>query len=69
MLTTAGLAANRGALPVWIGSLGAMLAATALAVLAGQSLMKRVQPGTLRRVGAVAFAVVGAVTLVGAITG
>jgi putative Ca2+/H+ antiporter (TMEM165/GDT1 family) len=69
MLTTAGLAANRGAVPVWIGSLGAMLAATALAVLAGQSLMKRVRPGTLRRVGAVAFAVVGTVTLVGAIAG
>jgi Ca2+/H+ antiporter, TMEM165/GDT1 family len=69
MLTTAGLAADRGAVPVWIGSLGAMLAATALAVLAGQSLMKRVQPGTLRRLGAIAFAVVGTVTLVGALAG
>ena len=69
MLTTAGLAADRGAVPVWIGSLGAMLAATALAVLAGQSLTSRVPPGTLRRVGAVAFAVVGVVTLAGAIAG
>jgi putative Ca2+/H+ antiporter (TMEM165/GDT1 family) len=69
MLTTAGLAADRGAVPVRVGSLGAMLAATALAVLAGQSLLKRVRPGTLRRVGAVAFAVVGTVTLVGAIAG
>ena len=68
-LTTAGLAADRGAASVWVGSFGAMLAATALAVLAGQSLMKRVRPGTLRRAGAVAFAVVGTVTLVGAIAG
>jgi putative Ca2+/H+ antiporter (TMEM165/GDT1 family) len=67
MLTTAGLAADRGAVPVWIGSLLAMLAATALAVLAGQSLMRRVRPRTLRRAGAVAFAVVGTVTLAGAI--
>ena len=35
MLTTAGLAADRGAVPVWIGSFAAMMAATALAVLAG----------------------------------
>jgi putative Ca2+/H+ antiporter (TMEM165/GDT1 family) len=69
MLTTAGLAADRGAVPVWIGSVAAMLAATALAVLAGQSLMKRVRPGTLRRAGAVAFAVVGTVTLAGAVAG
>jgi putative Ca2+/H+ antiporter (TMEM165/GDT1 family) len=68
MLTTAGLAADRGAVPVWIGSLGAMLAATALAVVAGRALTSRVAPGTLRRVGAVAFAVVGIVTLAGAAT-
>lgn len=66
MLTTAGLAADRGPVPVWIGSFGAMLAATALAVLAGQALMSRVSPTLLRRIGAVAFAVVGTLTLVGA---
>ena len=66
MLTTAGLAADRGAVPVWIGSLGAMLAATALAVVAGKALTTRVPPRTLRRIGAVAFAVVGALTLVSA---
>jgi putative Ca2+/H+ antiporter (TMEM165/GDT1 family) len=66
MLTTAGLAADRGAVPVWFGSFGAMLAATALAVLAGQLLTKRIRPDTLRRVGAVAFAVVGVATLAGA---
>jgi Ca2+/H+ antiporter, TMEM165/GDT1 family len=63
MLTTAGLAADRGALPVWLGSFAAMLAATALAVVAGKALTRRVEPGALRRVGAVAFAVVGGLTL------
>ena len=63
MLTTAGLAADRGAVPVWIGSFAAMLAATALAVLAGRSLTQRVEPGVLRRVGAAAFAIVGVLTL------
>ena len=69
MLTTAGLAADRGAVPVWIGSLGAMLAATALAVVAGKALTTRVPPRTLRRIGAVAFAVVGTLTLVSAAAG
>jgi putative Ca2+/H+ antiporter (TMEM165/GDT1 family) len=64
MLATAGLAADRGAVPVWIGSFAAMLAATALAVVAGRSMTRRVQPRTLRHVGAVAFAVVGIGTLV-----
>ncbi len=65
MLTTAGLAADRGAVPVWIGSLAAMLTATSLAVLAGQALTSRVNPPALRRIGAIAFAVVGVATLVG----
>jgi putative Ca2+/H+ antiporter (TMEM165/GDT1 family) len=63
MLTTAGLAADRGAVPVWIGSFAAMLAATALAVVAGKALTRRVKPDTLRRIGAGAFAVVGVLTL------
>jgi Ca2+/H+ antiporter, TMEM165/GDT1 family len=63
MLTTAGLAADRGAVPVWIGSFAAMLSATALAVLAGRALTQRLHPGLLRRLGATAFAVVGIVTL------
>ncbi len=66
MLTTAGLAASRGAVPVWIGSFAAMLAATALAVLAGQSLTRHIRPRTLRRAGAIAFAAVGALTLAAA---
>ena len=53
MLTTAGLAADRGAVPVWIGSFAAMLTATALAVLAGQSLIDAAcSAATLRHVGA-----------------
>ena len=63
MLTTAGLAADRGAVTVWIGSFAAMLAATAIAVVAGQALTRRVPPQVLRRIGAIAFAVVGALTL------
>jgi Ca2+/H+ antiporter, TMEM165/GDT1 family len=63
MLTTASLAADRGAVPVWIGSFAAMLSATALAVIAGRTLTQRLRPGLLRRLGAIAFAVVGVVTL------
>jgi putative Ca2+/H+ antiporter (TMEM165/GDT1 family) len=63
MLTTAGLAADRGAVPVWIGSFLAMVAATTLAVVAGRSLTQRLRPGLLRQLGAAAFAVVGVVTL------
>ena len=66
MLTTAGLAADRGAVPVWIGSVAAMLAATALAVLAGRNLTRRIRPPTLRKAGAGAFLVVGLLTLAGA---
>jgi putative Ca2+/H+ antiporter (TMEM165/GDT1 family) len=66
MLTTASLAADRGAVPVWIGSLAAMAAATALAVLAGRALSGRVRASTLRHLGAVAFAVAGVATVVGA---
>ncbi len=65
MLTTAGLAADRGLVPVWIGSFAAMVAATAVAVVAGKALTRRVSPELLRRIGAVAFAVVGVATLVG----
>jgi putative Ca2+/H+ antiporter (TMEM165/GDT1 family) len=67
MITTASLAADRGALPVWIGSFAAMLSATALAVFAGQSLMRRVTPRTLSHVGAAAFAIVGLLTLASAV--
>jgi putative Ca2+/H+ antiporter (TMEM165/GDT1 family) len=67
MLTTAGLAADHGAVPVWIGSFGAMVASTVLAVVAGRALTTRVAPATLRTAGAVAFLVVGVVTLASAV--
>ncbi len=69
MITTATLAADRGAVPVWIGSFAAMMAATALAVLAGKALTRRTSPETLARIGAVAFAVVGVATLATAASG
>ncbi|MGK2950370.1 MAG: TMEM165/GDT1 family protein [Acidimicrobiales bacterium] len=69
MLTTAGLAADRGIVLVWIGSFAAMMAATTLAVLAGRNLGRRIRPPTLRRIGAVAFLVVGIATLAGAALG
>ena len=67
MLTTAGLAADHGAVPVWIGSFGAMVASTVLAVLVGRSLTARVRASTLRTVGAATFAVIGLVTLASAL--
>ena len=69
MITTAGLAADRGAVPVWIGSFAAMMTATALAVLAGKALTRRISPATLAHAGAVAFAVVGVATLATAASG
>lgn len=63
MLTTTGLAADRGVVPVWIGSFAALLAATTLAVVAGRTLLRYVSPDILRRIGAGAFAVVGVLTL------
>lgn len=66
MLTTAGLAADRGAIPVWIGSFAAMLAATTVAVVGGSAIGRRVHPRRMRRAGAIAFALVGLATLAGA---
>jgi putative Ca2+/H+ antiporter (TMEM165/GDT1 family) len=67
MLTTAGLAADHGAVPVWIGSFGAMVASTVLAVVVGRGLTTRVAPSVLKSVGAAAFAVVGLATLLSAV--
>ena len=67
MLTTAGLAAARGALPVWIGSLRGHAHRHRAG---GRSPASRCRatcsPSTLRYFGAIAFAVVGVATLVGA---
>jgi Ca2+/H+ antiporter, TMEM165/GDT1 family len=68
MLTTAGLAADRGPVEVWIGAFAALFAATALAVAAGSALTRRVGRTALARVGAIAFAVVGVATIAGTVT-
>jgi putative Ca2+/H+ antiporter (TMEM165/GDT1 family) len=65
-LTAAALAADHGAFPVWIGATLGLLGATLLALVAGRFLADRVSPRTLGRIGAVAFALVGIATLVGA---
>jgi putative Ca2+/H+ antiporter (TMEM165/GDT1 family) len=66
MLTTAGLAADHGAVPVWIGSFAAMTASTVLAVVVGRGLTTKVSPVVLKSIGAAAFAAVGVATLVSA---
>ena len=67
MITTASLAADRGIVAVYIGSFVAMVAAAALALLAGGWLSRRVRPTTLARAGAIGFAVIGVVTLAAAL--
>jgi putative Ca2+/H+ antiporter (TMEM165/GDT1 family) len=62
-LTTAALAADHGALPVWIGATLGLFGATLLALGAGRFLAERVSARTLGRIGAVAFATVGVLTL------
>jgi Ca2+/H+ antiporter, TMEM165/GDT1 family len=64
MISTAGLAADRGAVEVWIGAFAGLFLATCLAVLAGRALTRRIGRDTLARLGAAAFAVVGTATIV-----
>jgi Ca2+/H+ antiporter, TMEM165/GDT1 family len=66
-LTTAALAADHGALPVWIGATLGLFGATLLALVAGRFLADRVSERTLGRIGAVAFAAVGVFTLTSAV--
>ncbi|MEM8748320.1 MAG: TMEM165/GDT1 family protein [Actinomycetota bacterium] len=66
MLTTAGLAADRDAVGVWVGSTLAMLAATWIAVVAGVGLVRRIGRRRLQLGGAIVFVVIGVVTLLGA---
>lgn len=67
MITTASLAADRGALGVYAGSVVAMLASTVLALVAGNAIAQRVPASTMGRIGAVAFAAVGVFTLLSAL--
>lgn len=62
-LTTAALAADHGVLPVWIGATFGLFGATMVALVAGRALAERISARTLARIGAIAFALVGAFTL------
>jgi putative Ca2+/H+ antiporter (TMEM165/GDT1 family) len=66
MITTASLAADRGVVATYVGSVAAMLAAASIALVAGTWVHRRVAPRTLARAGAVAFVVVGVATLAAA---
>jgi Ca2+/H+ antiporter, TMEM165/GDT1 family len=63
-LFTAGLAA-RSADPVsvFVGAFGALLVVSALAVLIGRALLRRLRPALLRRVGAVVCALLAGLTV------
>ncbi|MEM9565056.1 MAG: TMEM165/GDT1 family protein [Actinomycetota bacterium] len=63
MLTTAALAADRGAGPVWLGSFAAMVAALGVAVVAGRTLLRRLSPRTVDIVSGTVFVTVGVFTL------
>lgn len=65
-LTSAALAADRGVLAVWIGATLGLFGATLLALVAGRAIAERVSERALSLVGAVAFALVGVLTLVSA---
>jgi putative Ca2+/H+ antiporter (TMEM165/GDT1 family) len=66
-LTAAALAADRGALAVWVGATLGLFGATVLALVAGRFLADRVSERTLGRFGAIAFAAVGVFTLTAAV--
>lgn len=68
-LATATLAADHGAIPTWIGATGGLFGASALGLAAGRALAKRVSARLLGRIGAGAFALAGAVSLVAAARG
>ncbi|MEM7326403.1 MAG: TMEM165/GDT1 family protein [Actinomycetota bacterium] len=63
MFTTAGLATARSITAVWLGSVAAMTATTAVTVAAGAALAKRLQPAVISRAGGVLFLIIGALTL------
>jgi putative Ca2+/H+ antiporter (TMEM165/GDT1 family) len=66
-LATAGLVARgAGAWATWCGAALAVVSVAGLAALVGDRLRRRVPLARLARAGAVVFALVGVVTLVGA---
>ncbi|MFD0903502.1 TMEM165/GDT1 family protein [Actinomadura sediminis] len=68
-ITTANLAATNGWLPTAIGAAAALMSVSALALLAGRFIAKRVPLRTVQRVGALCMAALAAWTLVEAFTG
>jgi putative Ca2+/H+ antiporter (TMEM165/GDT1 family) len=68
-ITTANLAATHGWLPTAIGSAAALMSVSALALLAGRFIAKKVPLKTVQRIGGLCMAGLAAWTLVEAFTG
>ncbi|MFD6892132.1 TMEM165/GDT1 family protein [Streptomyces sp. NPDC059957] len=68
-ITTANLAATNGWLPTAIGSAAALMSVSALALIVGRFIAKRVPLKTVQRFGALCMAVLAVWTLVEAFTG
>jgi len=62
-LAVAGLASTYHGLPVWIGATLALLATTALGVIAGQKLLKRLPLGVIHKLSGVLFLLLALVAL------
>lgn len=67
-LATAVLATTNDPVATWAGATLGFFAATAVSLAAGTWLRRRIAPTTMQRVGAIAFLVVGLVTIVAALT-
>ncbi|MFE9253014.1 TMEM165/GDT1 family protein [Streptomyces sp. NPDC007088] len=68
-ITTANLAASRGTLSVAIGAAAALMSVSALALLAGRFIAKRVPLKTVQRIGGVCMAVLAVWSVVEAVRG
>lgn len=68
-ITTANLAATRGPLPVALGALLALMAVSALALIAGRFIADRVPLRTVRRVGGIVMAALAVWSLAEAVMG
>ena len=68
-ITTANLAAANGLLPTAIGSAAALMSVSALALLAGRFIAKRVPLKTVQRIGGVCLAGLAVWSLIEAFTG
>jgi len=68
-LTSAALAADYNPIATWVGASLGLFGATAVALFAGRFLAGRVPPTLFARLGAIAFAIVGVITLIATIRG